>query len=167
MKVRKIFPLLLIVFPYLLISPILFSIFHISIPVEWISKGTEMVFRHMIPWGVVVYLLVLTTCLLYAVFTKASPKGLAFWNMVVKLCHIPFYIFIFIFGIGVMIAIPFLWLIDLILMLTSSSFGISALVHAKCEGKISNTFMAVNNLCHFVFVADVISAVVAHWKLRK
>lgn len=167
MKVKKIFPLLLIIFPYLLISPILFSIFHSSISVEWINKVAAMLFQHMMPWGVVSYLLVLTANLLYVVFAKASPTGLAFWNMVVKLCHIPFYIFIFIFGIGVMIAIPILWLIDVILMLTSSSFGISALVHAKCEGNISNTFMTVNILCHFLFVADVISAVITWRKLRK
>lgn len=163
MKVSKIFPILLILFPYLLISPILFSLFHVTVPVTIVPA----LFRYMVPWGIVVFLLVLTACLLYAVFTKASAKGLAFWNMVVKLCHIPFYIFIFIFGIGVMIAIPLLWLIDLILMLTSSSFGIRALVHAKCEGSISTGFMTVNILCHFVFVADVVSSVITYLKLRK
>ena len=167
MKVKKFFPIMLIVFPYLLISPILISIFEHLNSIQLLSSNADRIISRLFPWSILVYLLFLVCYLLYAVFSKASAKSLAFWNMVVKLCHIPFYIFIFIFGIGVMIAIPMLWLIDVILMVTSSAFGISALVHAKREGRVTTAFTLINLVCHFLFVADVISAILVYRKLRK
>lgn len=167
MKTKRFLPVTLIIFPYLLIFPILLNILHIPVPVEWINENTAKILSYLFPALILLYLISQAVYILYAVFTKASPASLAFWNMVVKLCHIPFYIFIFIFGIGVMIAIPLLWLIDAILMFTSSSFGISAILRAKSQGHISTTFLVVNIFCHLIFVADVISAVVVYRKLRK
>lgn len=104
---------------------------------------------------------------------------LAFWNMLIKLIHIPFYLFIFCLGIlSVLIAVvpafifltPFLvillFLIDVCLMITSSMYGISALSRAAKQNKLSKAFLIVNMILHLFFLADIISSIIVFVKLR-
>lgn len=160
MKVKRLFPVLLIVFPYLLIAPIVLHCLGISMQ-------SSLFNRLYIPIFLALFLVIGGCSLLYPLFTKAAPKNLAFWNMVIKLCHIPFYILIFIIGIAFMIVIPLLFFIDMLFLLMSSAYGISALVRAKKQGSIGTPFLAANILCHLFFVADVVSAVVVYLKLRR
>ena len=160
MKVNKLFPLILILFPYFLISPIV--LYHFDSTLLLNLFGDKFMVTVL---GV--FVVVFGSSLLYPLFTKADPRELAFWNMIVKLCHIPFYIFIFILGIGVMIAIPLLFIIDAIILILSSAYGISALVRAAHREQIGTGFLAVNLTGHLFFVADVICSVIVWRKLRK
>lgn len=160
MKIKKLFPILLIILPYLLITPIILSYFDITI------HGSFFGISYLII-ALGLFASIFGGSLLYALFTKADPKELAFWNMMVKLIHIPFYIFIFIFGIGVMIAVPILFIIDALLLIMSSAYGVSALIRAARRDQIQTAFLAVNLIGHMIFVVDVVCAVITWKKLRK
>ena len=107
-----------------------------------------------------------------------DAKTLALWNMVLKLCHIPAYLFIFFYGIVVAffswaflfftpVILAILVVIDCLLLATTSSFGICALVRAKAKETVSWAFLAVNAVLHFIFVLDVISSILVFCKIRK
>lgn len=98
-----------------------------------------------------------------------SGKKLLYWDMLLKLCNIPIYIAVFIIGAfsymfsmfpaNFLIIIP--WVIfDYILLLPSTMYGISGLIQARREKKISTATAVVNGILHFLFCTDVISAVV-------
>lgn len=104
---------------------------------------------------------------------------LAFWNMLIKLIHIPFYLGVFLLGVLFLLAMvvpafvflsPMLMVIlaviDFFLMITSSVYGINAIVRAKQKGKVSTAFMVVNIILHLFFVTDLISAIIVYVKLK-
>ncbi|MGN0999021.1 MAG: hypothetical protein ACI4PO_05665 [Faecousia sp.] len=128
-------------------------------------------------------LVVYIVSILYVFLSKEKDGGcrLAFWNMVIKLAHIPFYGILFAVGAGLTIAsigflvpllvlpmaLGILALIDYLLLITSSMYGINALRRAKQKGTVSTAFVVVNGILHFFFVADVISAIVVYCRLRE
>lgn len=111
---------------------------------------------------------------------KEDYYKLAFYNMIIKLSHILFYISIFCiamisaiisvvpvfiaFGISVIIGFV---IIDYCLMLTSSAYGINALIRARKNENIGKYFFIVNTILHFVFVMDVISSIIVFFKIEK
>lgn len=108
----------------------------------------------------------------------ANAKSLSFWNMLMKLFHIPAYIIVFWIGIYLtaqpvvglplgLLFVPILVLIDVLLLCTTSAYGICALVRSKQEGRISTIFMVVNIILHLIFVWDVISSIIVFFKIRK
>lgn len=99
--------------------------------------------------------------------------------MMIKLVHIPFYLGVFAIGmlsLFVMVVpafifispiiIMFLVVIDFLLMLTSSMYGISTVVRLLKEYDISKRSAVLYILCHMIFVADMISAVCLYRKCR-
>ena len=106
-------------------------------------------------------------------------RQLAFWDMIIKLCHIPFYLFMAILGMFtllVMVVPAFIFTSPAIVLMliasnylllaSSSSYGVSALVRAKAAGKISARCMVVNIILHFFFVLDVISSIYVFFRLK-
>ena len=104
---------------------------------------------------------------------------LAFWNMLVKLIHIPFYVGVFVFGImlllaavvpGLIFITPVIVLILIVasylLMITTSTYGINAIIRAKKKGTVSTGFVIVNIILHVFFVTDVISAIIVFVKMK-
>ena len=69
-----------------------------------------------------------------------TARRLLFWNMVLKLCNIPFYIGVFFAGmmmsVFVIPLLPFLALFDYSVLLPSTMYGLSGLLQARREGKI-------------------------------
>ena len=107
-----------------------------------------------------------------------DARSLSFWNLLLKVFHIPAYILIFFIGMilagslitGVpfgLILIPILVGIDYLLLLTTSAYGIKALHLAKKQGLLSKEFTIAQILLHFVFVLDVISSVITFCKIRQ
>lgn len=105
---------------------------------------------------------------------------LAFWNMVVKLCHIPFYLITALIGVLLLLvmvvpafifASPILVLIltasNYLLMAVTSAYGVSALVRARAAGAVSRKCMIVNIILHFFFVLDVASSVYVFCRMKK
>ena len=105
---------------------------------------------------------------------------LARWDLIIKACHIPFYLLVFLAGAFLALAIvapavlfmavmviPVLVVVDVLLMLTSSCYGFSAIRRAKADGLIEDSFAEFHTLLHFFFVADVISAFLLRRNLKE
>ena len=133
-------------------------------------------------WGVLL-LIVGIANILCACFDRAedSPRRLAFWDLVLKLCMIPFYTLIFLYATGIatiMFVIPGLFLaapfvvvpllaMSYLLMLATSSYGFAAAIRATKRGLLPGSFAAIHIALHFFAVADFFSAVVLYLQLRR
>lgn len=109
-----------------------------------------------------------------------SHNQLAFWDMFIKLVHLPFYLLTVFLSVVLLMSmvvpalifvgpmfVIFLMIIDFCLMATSSIYGINALLKARKKNAISTKFMIVQGILHFIFILDVISAVILFVKLKK
>ena len=120
--------------------------------------------------------------ILCACFDRAegSPHRLAFWDLILKLCMIPFYSLIFLYATGIatiMFVIPGLFLaapfvvvpllaMSYLLMLATSSFGFAASLRATKRGLLPGSFAAIHIALHFFAVTDFFSAAVLYLQLR-
>ena len=133
-------------------------------------------------WGVLL-LITGVANILCACFDRAegSPRRLAFWGLVLKLCMIPFYTLIFLYATGIatiMFVIPGLFLaapfvvlpllaMSYLLMLATSSYGFAASIRAAKRQLLPGSFAALHIALHFFAVADFFSAVVLYLQLRR
>ena len=133
-------------------------------------------------WGVLLLITGIAN-ILCACFDRAEdgPRRLAFWDLVLKLCMIPFYALIFLYATGIatiMFVIPGLFLaapfvvipllaMSYLLMLATSSYGFAASIRAAKRGLFPGTFAAIHIALHFFAVADLISAIVLYLQLRR
>lgn len=170
MKKRSCLPILLSVWPYV-VSAIFFGC---SSENEIIST---LVFMGSVALTAAIYVANIVNACTYK--NVNDEYHLAFWNMLVKLIHIPFYLVVFVIGVmfllamvvpGLMFITPIivfiLAVIDFLLMITTSSYGINALIRAKRRGSVSTGFMVVNIILHVFFVTDVISAIIVFVKMK-
>lgn len=167
MKWKNVPPILLILWPYLIILSFLFP------NEDMLTLFLNIYLLLTFP----VYLLnILYTCTYKA---EDALTHLAIWNMIIKLAHIPFYGLVFLLGACMMLtmvvpalalvaplAALLLMIVDLLLMLTSSAYGIRVLIRARKLHLISEGFLLIHLICHFCFVADVISAFIMRRKLK-
>ena len=166
-RLKSVFPVILMIWPYVFLLFVL------------LPDETGKV--HGLFLAAYSVLTVLFYCLnIWNAFAfQGSKRQLAYYDMAVKLLHIPFYLGVFVIGIislFVMVVPVFLFLspilmlvlagVDFFLMLTSSMYGISAVVRLLKEHEISKKSAVFYILCHVVFVADVISAVCLYRKCR-
>ena len=164
---KKFWAILLILWPYLLIPFML--VMHVLS--NGASKTPELlIYCCCTP---VVYI-----ANIICASKTTNAKSLSFWNMMMKIFHIPAYIIVFWIGayltaqpvVGLplgLLFVPILVVIDVLLLCTTSAYGICALVRAKRENRISVAFMVVNMILHFLFVWDVVSSIIVFFKLRK
>ena len=133
-------------------------------------------------WGVLL-LIVGIANILCVCFDRAegSPSRLAFWDLVLKLCMIPFYTLIFLYATGIatiMFVIPGLFLaapfvvvpllaMSYLLMLATSSYGFAASIRAAKRGLLPGSLAAIHIALHFFAVADFFSASVLYLQLRR
>ena len=98
-------------------------------------------------------------------------RRLLFWNMVLKLCNIPFYIGVFFAGmmmsVFVIPLLPFLALFDYSVLLPSTMYGLSGLLQARREGRIRTKTLLVHGVMQFFFCLDVVSAICLYVNARK
>ena len=133
-------------------------------------------------WGVLLLITGIAN-ILCACFDRAEdgPRRLAFWDLVLKLCMIPFYALIFLYATGIatiMFVIPGLFLaapfvvipllaMSYLLMLATSSYGFAASIRATKRGFLPGSFAAIHIALHFFAVADFFSASVLYLQLRR
>lgn len=104
---------------------------------------------------------------------REAASVLLFWDMLLKLCNIPIYIVLFSFGSTMAIfpggiVISFLIaVIDYILLLPSTIYGVCGLLQARRENKITTKAAVVNIVIHFFFCTDVFSAIVMYCKVKR
>lgn len=114
-------------------------------------------------------------CMVYAFllpkFFGAFARQLLFWDMFVKICHVPLFVTIFVlYAMTIMISfyfLPLAWFIEYFIVLSSSSLGISGLIRARRDGLVSGTFLGVNIFLHFLFCLDVVSAIWSYVHVRR
>lgn len=167
-KIKNSFPIVLAVWPYLCF---LIVFLH----------SEDMIGRFLGIYCVLTVIVYLAN-IIYACLMRGGDAcyRLAFWNMIIKLCHIPFYIGIFLLGVVFLLAmvVPALlfispmivglfMIIDFFLMITSSAYGINALIRAGKRKALSVKCVVVNVILHLIFVCDTISAVYVFIKLKK
>ena len=132
-------------------------------------------------WGVLL-LIAGVANILCACFDRGygSPRRQAFWDLVLKLCMIPFYTLIFLYATGIatiMFVIPGLFLaapfvvvpllaMSYLLMLATSSYGFAASLRATKRGLLPGSFAAIHIALHFFAVTDFFSAAVLYLQLR-
>ena len=121
---------------------------------------------------------ILCTC-----FDRAEDnlRRLAFWDLLLKLCMVPFYTLIFLYATGIatiMFVIPGLFLaapfvvvpllaMSYLLMLATSSYGFAASLRAAKRGLLPSSLAAIHIALHFFAVADFFSAAVLYLQLRR
>lgn len=169
-RIRKVCPVILMIWPYLIV---LFGM---------LLDSTTALYGGLLKayfiLTVVVYLLNIWNACTYPRKEDAG-KGLAFYDMLIKLVHIPFYVGVFALGVlfALVMVVPALWfispmlilclvIVDFFLMLTSSAYGISAAVRLLKKGSISKKAALLYILLHLIFVMDVLSAVSLYRKSR-
>lgn len=168
---KKVLPILLLVWPYVFLG-ILFvggteneAIFEVKVYMDIFLTGVVVVFN------------------IINAFTYKdmyADYDLARWNMWIKLVHIPFYLLVFVVGLVMLVAsvvpamiffTPFviicLVVCSFCLLLTTSMYGINALIRAVKMGDVSVGYAVVHGILHCIFVTDTISAVIIFFKLRK
>ena len=133
-------------------------------------------------WGVLLLIIGIAN-ILCACFDRAesSPRRLAFWDLILKLCMIPFYTLIFLYATGIatiLFVIPGLFLaapfvvvpllaMSYLLMLATSSYGFVASIRATKRGLLPGSFAALHIALHFFAIADFFSAAVLYLQLRR
>jgi hypothetical protein len=122
-------------------------------------------------------------CLLSAVFAAnmiyafvaakwKSSRELLFWGMLIKLCYIPLYICNFFGGLLALVMpvgfllVLFVVVVDYLLLLPSTMYGVSGLIKARKEGKIPKGIAMLAIILHFFFCTDVICAIVMYCIVR-
>lgn len=168
-RVKKILPLLLLAWPYLCVIPIGLMDHEV---LSAIGMGIYIALTVLIYIGNI-----LNVCLDKS---EDACRRLAFWGMLLKIVHIPFYVLVFVIGVLMLLTMvvpalvfvtPFviaaLFVLDFFLMITSSFYGGSALIRACRRGHVSKRFTVIHIILHCFFVTDVISAIIVYCKLRK
>ncbi len=107
-------------------------------------------------------------------FTKEwDARQTAFFNMLIKLIHIPSYLVIFILGLLFFITIftfafsIFFMIYDAVTIFITGLVGLSANIRLYKEHKCSQGFAVINSILQFVFCVDVVSAVIVYINSRK
>lgn len=169
-KKKRFFPITLAIWPYLYVV--------LSLAFASNEKLGGMIFYGGMLFTPVVYI----SNIIYACMCKEEDSyyHLAFWNMLIKLIHIPFYLGVFLLGVLFLlvavvpiftllspILILILIFVDVFLMITSSLYGVNALIRASMKQVVSKKYMIINIILQFLFIADVISAIVLYIKVRK
>lgn len=133
-------------------------------------------------WGVLLLIIGIANILCACIDRGyRSPRRLAFWGFLLKLCMIPFYTLIFLYATGIatiMFVIPGLFLaapfvvvpllaMSFLLMLATSSYGFAASIRAAKRGLLPGSFAAIHIALHFFPITDLISSAVLFLQLRR
>lgn len=98
-------------------------------------------------------------------------EQILFWNMLLKLCNIPIYVFIFaaalFMNIFIIPALPFLILFDYFLLLPSTMYGISGMRQCCKSGTLSAVKFVINSIVQFFFCLDVFSGIYCYITVRR
>ena len=168
-KIRKILPVILMIWPYLIILAVV-------LPGE--LGAVQSFIAAYAAFTLIVYGLNIWNAFTWPY--EDPVCRLAFYDMLLKLVHIPFYIGVFMIGLILALAmvvpallfvspilISFMAAIDFGLMLTSSMYGISAVIRLLRNDVLSKKSAMLHIVLHLIFVSDVISAVCIYRRSKK
>ena len=98
-----------------------------------------------------------------------TARELALSNMLIKLIHIPSYVVWFIIGVAFVIFMGPVWafIIDAMTIALSGLVGLIAAFCCKKEGSLTGQQTVLYGILQFIFVVDVISAIVLYCKAKE
>lgn len=156
---KNALPIVLMVWPYLFLTGFLLD--------DQMYDGFLLCYFVM---TVAVYILNIINAWIYK--GEDAYYRLALFGMLLKIAHTPLYGSMYLVAFGMLVTMLFpplgtfvistlliVFAADLLIMITSSMYGVSALVRAAKEGKVSKGFAVANGILHFLVVVDVFSAV--------
>lgn len=125
--------------------------------------------------GFIPFAIILLMNMVYAFFLpRLGFEGieLLFWDLLLKLCNIPAFAGLLLIN---MVMVMFrveggslvTMLLAYVLLLSSTMFGVSGLIRCYKNGLISRKSFVIHLILHFIFVADVVSAVWCFSKMIK
>ena len=99
-----------------------------------------------------------------------TARQILFWNMLLKLVHIPFFVLICLvcvrrFPLTIPLIIPAM-ILDYIVLLGSAMYGVNGLRLCRKFDNFSSAAIIVNIVLQFFFCANVISAIYCYVKVR-
>lgn len=159
---------------YLKVAPIILFPYLIVIALVCLFKGyfIESIFQNNIFLLLLVLFIMFGVALANAIIVfisniakKKDSLEILKVNMVVKLIHIPAYLFIFVIGWSCMLTI-FTFAVTIILMILdgltitlSGLIGLSGVIRSLSEMRITKKTAIIYAILQFVFCADVISSI--------
>jgi hypothetical protein len=156
---KWILPLLLLVSPYL----------YAAILIAGEQTGYKMTdLQNSLIIGAIAAIFIVNMVYAFVALKWKSSRELLFWDMLIKLCYIPLYICNFFGGLLALVMpvgfllVLFVVVIDFLLLLPSTMYGVSGLIKASKEGKIPKGTAVLAIILHFFFCTDVICAVVMY-----
>jgi len=124
--------------------------------------------------GIILYTLVLVLNLVYAFLLPRlgfDARQMLFWNMLLKLCHIPIYLcvifIVMVTHVFIIPLMPFLFLFDYSMLIASSAYGIRGLLKEYKSKNVTLKYLVVHAIAHLMFCTDVFSSIYCYMKVRK
>src|SRR5699024_3904011 len=106
----------------------------------------------LLAWALA-FLLVFLPNMVYAFILPRkgyTQRQLLFWNMLLKLCNIPFYCLVFLMGmmmsVFVILLLPIFILVDYTVLLPSTMYGVSGLLQARKARRVSTKALVANGI---------------------
>lgn len=175
---KKIPPILLCLCPYLFFVYLWFMAYVIHV------ESDEAILRCDIYYFVCVGVNFLLNFinLIFMKKTANSEKELAFWCMLIKLLHIPYYVFMFVVCIISLLLVmtPIIFMIfvapmvvisvlisDYILTIISSSYGFFAISKARKLKLITKVECVIYTILLCIFCTDVIVSIILYIRIKK
>ena len=159
MKVKYIPPVLLILISWLILLPFLCY-------AAQLRDLSDRLFDILVLPVCVAFPIILIGNVYCACFMNWDTKALARWNYWLKLLLIPAYLLVLVYAIRTPLILVVPLLFGALLVLTSSAYGLRALVRGKKEKQIEQGPFVGLMLCHLCFVTDVIAAVKLHQRMN-
>lgn len=159
MKFKNCIPISLLVIPWLLFLPFLCQIAGMETISAWL-------FAHAVKPIYIAFPIILLLNVFCDYICPWDTEDLNRWNLLTKLLLLPAYLVVFwIVRVG-QAQLGILLVLCVLLLVTSSAYGLRVLFRMKKAGKIKLLPFLFLILCHFCFVTDIIAAVILGRKAR-
>jgi hypothetical protein len=156
MKFKSIVPISLVIIPWLLFLPFLCQLAGMEALSQWLLANTVKPVYIAFP----IILLLNVFC---DYICPWDTGDLNRWNLLVKLL-IPAYLVVFGIVRVAQAQLGILLVLCVLLLLTSSAYGLRVLFRAKKNKKIRLLPFLLLLVCHFCFVTDIIAALILRRK---
>lgn len=154
---KRIFPVILLLAPYLLVFALYFPAFG-----AWIN---QMVNGLWIEVAIAIACFIWFINLYVVQKTAWSEKAYSLWNLVLKVAHMPFYACMFL----IIMASPmymFLLFWPLAMTVTATGlYGVRAIGKASKQELVSKYFVLVHMIAAYLPILDIISAIFVYQKM--
>jgi hypothetical protein len=135
----------------------------------------EYVFYSVLVAIVVMYIVAVVGSVVFLIRNIAKArkaKELLRINMIVKLIHVPAYLFIFLMGLGFTITIftigisVVLMILDGMTIFLTGMIGLGGVIRSLRESKLSKRSAVTHGILQFIFCADIISSIIIYRRVK-